>query len=118
MDNAQVLCAGCHGLVHDPLLFVSGRPGQWLFTDRRGRDLHGSVLDAGSGVQLRVDSTTVETAKHQRAGRDELPEPSPTLESVDDIPDQIDVAWLRRHEHLLEWTPDRQKLRMKRRYRR
>jgi hypothetical protein len=72
------------------------------------------VLDTGSGVQLRVDSTTVETAKHPRAGRDELPEPEPTLESVDDIPDQVDVAWLRRHEHLLEWTPHGQKLRMKR----
>ncbi len=114
MDNAQVLCAGCDGLVHDQLLFVCGGPGQWVFTDRRGRDLHGPVLDTGSGVQLRVDSTTVETAKHPRAGRDELPGPEPTLESVADIPDQIDVAWLRRHEHLLEWTPHGQKLRMKR----
>ncbi len=59
---------------------------------------------AGSGVQLRMDSTIVETAKHPRAGRDELPEP--TLESVNDIPDRIEVAWLRRHEHLREWTPD------------
>ncbi len=118
MDNTQVLCAGCHGLVHDQLLFVSGRPGQWVFTDRRGRDLHGSVLDAGSGVQLRVDSTMVERAKQPRAGRDELAEPGPTLESVDDIPDQIDVAWLRRQEHLLEWTPGGQKLRMKCRSRR
>ncbi len=36
----------------------------------------------------------VESAKHPRAGRDELPEPEPTLESVDDIPDQIDVTAL------------------------
>ncbi len=114
MDNAQVLCARCHGLVHDQLLFVSGGPGRWVFTDRRGRNLHGAVLDAGSGVRLRVDSTIVETAKIPRAVRDELPEPEPTLESVDDIPDQIDVAWLRRHEHLLEWTPHGQKLRIKR----
>ncbi len=56
----------------------------------RSASLSGSVLDVGSGVQLRVDSTIVETAKHPRAVRDELPEP--TLESVD--PDQIDVAWL------------------------
>ena len=61
-----------------------------------------------------MDSTTVETAKLPRAGRDALHEPKPTLESLDDIPDQVDVAWLRRHEHLLEWTPHGQKLRMKR----
>ncbi len=34
MDNVQVLCAVCHGLVRDQLLFVSGRPDQWVFTDR------------------------------------------------------------------------------------
>ena len=59
-----------------------------------------------------VDSTIVDSAKHPRAIRDELPEPEPTLESVDDIPDQIDVAWLQRHGHLLDWTPDGQKLRV------
>ena len=39
LDNTLAACARCHGLIHDELLFVSGRPGETVFIDRRGRDL-------------------------------------------------------------------------------
>ncbi len=80
-------------------------------------DLRGPVIDAAAGVRLSVkDSTTVESAVSRESVRDALPRqaPKPSLESTGDIPARVDIPWLERHEHLLEWTPDGKKLRLKR----
>ena len=93
--NLVTLCARCHALVHDELLFVSGVPGRWELRDRSGRELGDRIPERG--VRLRTDSTMVESVPRRGDG-------VAVLNSVDDVPDQIDVAWWRRHEHLFEWT--------------
>ena len=35
-----------------------------------------------------------------------------SITSLDDIPDQVDATWWRKHEHLFEWTKDGKGIRM------
>ena len=121
-SNLCTACSRCHGLLHDELLFVSGVPGRWEFTDRRGRRVDKPI--SPPDVQLKVESTMVDnpTSGHGPAtehestmvdnpisGRGPAARPGtekePLLTSLDDIPDEIDPAWWRKHEKLLEWTP-------------
>ena len=95
----------CHALVHDELLFVSGRPGCWEFGDRHGRALRGQVSE--SGVVLQAESTAVDSAARK-------PTDVARLTSVDDIPDEIDSEWWHRHAHLLEWTSNGKGIRLRR----
>lgn len=66
-ENMVTLCSRCHGLVHDELLFVSGRPGNWCFADRRGWETKGP---GGTRAQLR----TVRTVTREPADLDGEPE--------------------------------------------
>ena len=103
--NLVALCARCHALVHEEFLFVSGVPGRWVFCDRRGRELGTQLPEVGA--QLRMCAAAHDDATGKRT--------EPELTSLDDIPREIDVAWWRAHEHLLEWTPDGRGVRLQRR---
>ena len=104
-ENLVTLCARCHALVHDELLFVSGRPGCWEFGDRHGRALRGQISE--SGVVLQAESTAVDSAARESTD-------AARLTSVDDIPDEVDSEWWRRHAHLLEWTSNGMGVRLRR----
>ncbi|MEN8377135.1 MAG: HNH endonuclease signature motif containing protein, partial [Gemmatimonadota bacterium] len=86
--NLTSLCSSCHGLVHDGLLFVEGVPGKDLrITPRAG-------MPAVGGIQVSL------------TGEPPTIEPVARLLTTDDIPDQIDFAWLRRHADQIGWTQD------------
>ena len=64
-------------------------------------------------MQLRVDSTMVDSTMVDCAAVSAGGDEEPRLHGVDDIPDVIDAAWYRKHEHLLDWSADGKTLRVK-----
>ena len=101
LDNLFPACSRCHGLLHDELLFVSGRPGNWVLRDRQGRELTG--VPAACGVRLRVASTIADSRPA-----------SAEVMTLDEVPDVIDRVWWREHGHHFEFGPDGRTLRRRR----
>jgi hypothetical protein len=89
-------------------LFISGKLGAWVFTDREGREFGERLPEAGA--KIHVQFHTVESA----GPGVEDPSEEAVLFSLDGVPDHIDGEWLRRHQHLLEWSRDGKRLRVKR----
>ena len=101
-DNLVTLCARCHGLVHDGFLRVTRAEGDgFRFADR-----HGAPLDGRHPAMAAAIAVTACAVAHASPPAP-VPAPVPegaALGSEADIPDVVDAAWWRTHEHELEWT--------------
>ncbi len=100
-SNLASLCADCHSLVHQGLLFVMGAvPEQVWFADREGRPVGRLIwADAAASplfqvrLQSKNESTDTGGERPPRSGR-------PTTLSYDEIPDEVSREWWDAHEHL------------------
>ena len=100
-SNLVCLCAACHAMVHQHLLKISGAaPDNLAFLDSQGREL---------GCPSTNAAVEWEIARKAQLGSD-MESSAHLVEDLDRVPDQADVDWWRRHQHLFRWKDGGNKL--------
>ena len=110
-SNLITLCKWCHAMVHDNLLFLHGKKASRItFWDSRGRQLNApSSVDPSARWPLRlIDGGSSDTNDLDRFGSSMGLDPSFADGARDwldlsAIPDVVEPAWWRAHEHLLTY---------------
>ena len=104
-SNLITLCKWCHAMVHDSLLFLHGKKASRItFWDSRGRQVNGPTsVDPSARWPLRLIDGGSSGAVSSMGLDPSFADGARDWADLSAIPDVIEPAWWRAHEHLLTY---------------